>query len=225
MRLSSWSRLLILQQSGHTYLRSSLGEVLFFGISLVLWGFALASYEGLFLQTLLPAFFWFFLFFLLVFSLEPWLYFEQQEGFLELLWLYPLSTHHIFLLLVLRQSVQRLPLLLVASGMAGLSMGGLTLGSFSGLFLTALLGVLGGTFIGLLMGVLKQTGSQTKGHFLLILLALPFYLPLFILGLAGWEVCAIYQFPWAPCLGLLGFLGLNGLLCTTFGGLMLKQHL
>ncbi|MGL5720342.1 MAG: heme exporter protein CcmB [Alphaproteobacteria bacterium] len=225
MRLNSWARLLIRQSSWSIYIKSGLGEIVFFGISLLLWGFALASYEGILFQKLLPLFFWLFLFFILVFSLEPWIYFEQQEGFLELLWLYPLSAHQIFSFLVLRQSLQRLPLLLVGSSVAGLCIGGLTLNNLVGLFFTAFLGLVGGIFIGMLMGILKHASSRNKGPFLLILLALPFYLPIFILGIAGWQACAIQQIPWIPCLGLLGFLGLNGVLCTAFGGLMIKQHL
>lgn len=224
MRLNSWVRLLIRQSSWPIYIKSGLGEIVFFGISLLLWGFALASYEGILFQKLLPLFFWLFLFFIFVFSLEPWIYFEQQEGFLELLWLYPLSAHQIFCFLVLRQSLQRLPLLLVGSSIAGLSMG-LTLSNLVGLFFTAFLGLVGGIFIGMLMGVLKHTSSRNKGHFLLMLLALPFYLPIFILGISGWQACAIHQIPWIPCLGLLGFLGLNGVLCAVFGGLMIRQHL
>ncbi|MGL5784566.1 MAG: heme exporter protein CcmB [Alphaproteobacteria bacterium] len=225
MHSNSWIRLLIRQSSWSIYAKSGFGEIIFLGISLLLWGLALASYEDILFQKFIPPLFWFFLFFILTFSLEPWIYFEQQEGFFEVLWLYPLSVYQIFFFLVLRQSLHRLPLLLVGSSVAGLCIGGLTLSNLAGLFCTAFLGLVGGIFIGVLMGILKHTSSRNKGHFLLVWLAFPFYLPIFILGISGWEDCAAHQIPWIPCSGLLGFLGLNGTLCTVFGGLMIRQHL
>ena len=224
MRSSRILSFLRLASPGSKGISGNFGNTLLFIATVLLAGIASIPLETGLSPSLLNSAFWLCLFFLLTTGLTPWFVEVEAQGILSFFWLYPLPAYQIFFLLALRYALSHGIIVLLVSLLATILINGQE-GLFLKLAGVALLGLFSTAFIALLIGFLTQNTLKKGNQALLSLLLLPFYLPTFLLAMACWGKAFEGIIPNELWVGLLGALGFNVLLCTVFGGILVKQHL